>query len=56
MAVFSAHVAHDLNAKSAELSATRMVQGRWGFILVQTTLSKYFGSQNSEQSVATVHV
>ena len=32
--VFSAHVAHDLDAKTVELSTKRMVQGRWGFILV----------------------
>ena len=35
MAVLSAHVALDLDAKTAELYAKRMVQGRWRFILVK---------------------
>ena len=34
MGVFSARVAHNLDAKTVELSAKRMVQGRWGFIQV----------------------
>ena len=32
MGVLSAHVGHNLDAKTVELSAKRMVQGRWGFI------------------------
>ena len=32
--VFSSHVARDLDAKTVELSAKRIVQGRWGFIQV----------------------
>ena len=36
MGVFSAHVPHDLDAKTVELSAQRMVQGRWRFIQVNS--------------------
>ena len=53
--VFSGHVAHDLDANTVELSAKRMVQGRWGFIQVKTALFRCFGGQNGEQSVAITH-
>ena len=35
MGEFSARVAHDLDAKTVELSAKRMVKGRWGVIQVK---------------------
>ena len=43
--VFSAPIAHDLDAQAVELSANRIVQGLWRFIQVKkkATLSKYFG-------------
>ena len=58
MGVFSAHVPHALVAKAVELSA-KSVQGRWKFTQVKKkkkTLSKWFGGQNGEQSVATMHI
>ena len=35
MGVFSAHFADDIDAKTAELSAKRMAQGRWRCIQVK---------------------
>ena len=52
--VFSACVAHNLDAKTIEISAKRTVQGRWGFIQVKITLSKCFGYQSGEKSSSTM--
>ena len=49
--VCGAHFIHGLDTETAQLSAKRMVQDRWGVLQVKTTLSTCFGGQNREQSV-----
>ena len=52
--VFSARIAHNFDTKTVELSAKRIMQGRWWFIQMKITLSKYFSYQIGEQSGATM--
>ena len=52
--VFSARIAHSFDTKTVELSAKRIMQGRWWFIQMKITLSKYFIYQIGEQSGATM--
>ena len=51
----SVHMLHiHLNAKTVELSAGRIVQGRWVCIPVKIVLSRCFGYQNGERSSTTI--
>ena len=51
----SVHVLHTvLTPKTVELSAKRIMQGRWWFIQMKIMLSKYFSYQIGEQSGATM--
>ena len=52
--MFSARIAHSFDTKTVELSAKRIMQGRWWFIQMKITLSKYFSYQIGEQSGATM--
>ena len=45
MGMFSAHVAHDLDAKTVEVSAERLVQGRWRFIQVKQHFLSVLGAR-----------
>ena len=43
--VFSACIAHNFDTKTVELSAKRIMQGRWWFIQMKITLSKYLATK-----------